>query len=241
MSNIVTERCIVPLKPDADIEDLSSPAGVVFKNLLELVKAQPGFLGGLWARRLGDTNDVEQLVDWDSLESHENVNNNAQLMEPLMKDIMTILRADPPWWHIYYSKPSPKSSSPVSSQVKTTIPASSILSCSPVISDLTDMYLSSVVPSRDASALEDAWEEFVHDTLEKADGFICAGQGWVMEEMDCSQVEGGKAKVFHTAVGWESEEKHKAFGESKVKKEFDEKVQAYVKHRVSSLFKFRRQ
>ena len=62
MAGIVTERCILPLKPDADVEDASSPAGVVFKNLLELVKAQPGFLGGLWARRLGDSNDVEQLV-----------------------------------------------------------------------------------------------------------------------------------------------------------------------------------
>lgn len=62
MSSIVTERCVLPLKPDADVEDPTSPAGVVFKNLLELVKAQPGFLGGLWARRLGDSNDVEQLV-----------------------------------------------------------------------------------------------------------------------------------------------------------------------------------
>ena len=62
MSTIVTERCILPLNPDADIEDPSSHAGVVFQNLLNLVKKQPGFLSGLWARRIGETNDVEQLV-----------------------------------------------------------------------------------------------------------------------------------------------------------------------------------
>ncbi|MCJ1404216.1 hypothetical protein MMC11_007441 [Xylographa trunciseda] len=238
MSSIVTERCILPLKSDVDVEDPSSPAGVVFKNLLEIVKAQPGFLGGLWARRLGDANDVEQLVDWDSLESHNKVNNNAQLMEPLMKDIMTILRADPPWWHIHYSESSLCRSSSASSQVKTTVPASSILSSSPVISDLTDMYCSPSISSQDASAVEDAWEEFMQDALRNADGFVCAGQGWVMEEMECIHVEGGKAKVFHTAVGWESERKLKAFGESKVKDEFNEKMQAYAKHVESCLFRF---
>ena len=103
------------------------------------------------------------------------------------------------------------------------------------------MYMAPSISSHDASAVEGAWTAFVHDTLEKADGFVCAGQGWVMEEMDCEQVEGGKAKVFHTAVGWESEEQHKAFAGSKVKQEFDEKIKAHVKHIVTSLFKFHAQ
>ena len=162
-------------------------------------------------------------------------------MAPLMEDIMTILRADPPWWHIYYSESSSKPSSTASGQAKTSVPASSILSCSPVYSDLTDMYLSPSISSHEISTIEGAWEGFVQDALTKADGFVCAGHGWVMEEMDCSQIEGGKAKIFHTAVGWETEEKHKAFGESTVKKEFDEKVQSYAEHLVSSLFKFRPQ
>jgi len=156
----------------------------------------------------------------------------------LMKDIMTILRADPPWWHIHYAKSSSCDSSSASSEIKTTVPASSILSCNPVISDLTDMYCSPSISSQDASAMEDAWKEFVHNALRSADGFVCAGQGWVMEEMECTQVDGGKAKVFHTAVGWESEKKHKAFGESKASNELKEKVQVYAKHVESSLFKF---
>ena len=59
-----------------------------------------------------------------------------------------------------------------------------------------------------------------------------------MEEMDCKQVDGGKAKVFHTAVGWEGEEKRTAFQESKEKDDFKEELQAYVKHVGSSLSRF---
>lgn len=200
-----------------------------------------GIFSGAEADQMSPSLGLRLLADWDSLESHENVNNNAELMEPLMKDIMQILRADPPWWHIQYSESSSRPSSTAPNEVKTFAPASSILSCGPVISDLTDMYMSPSISSRDASAIEGAWAGFVRDALGKADGFVYAGQGWVMEEMECSQVEGGKAKIFHTAVCWESEEKRNAFEESTVKKEFNEKVQAHVKHVKSSLFKFRPQ
>ena len=152
-----------------------------------------------------------------------------------MKELEKILRADPPWWHVRYSASS--SSSLASDQAKTIVPASSILSFSPAVTKLTDMYLSPSISAHDALAIEAAWADFVHGTLEKADGFVCAGQGWVMEERECKQVEGGKAKVFHTSVSWESEEKCQAFSDAA----FSEKVQAYVKYVESCLVIFRPQ
>ena len=63
MSTVITERAVLLLNPDADVEDPSSEAGKIMANLLETVAAQPGFVSGHWGRRVGiETNDVEHIV-----------------------------------------------------------------------------------------------------------------------------------------------------------------------------------
>ncbi|MCJ1250029.1 hypothetical protein MMC30_007255 [Trapelia coarctata] len=203
MSTLITERAILPLAPGADIEDPSSLAGIVFKNLLTVVAAQPGFLGGYWGHRIGTPGDAEHIcmcgwrqADWESLEAHENFN-DTKVIEPLLKDLMTIIHADPPFYHVYYSSLREGRSEKGESLAG----ASSFLACSPPVTELTTMHLLPSCSVREASALVEAWDEFALETLKKVDGFICTARGWLLEELGCAEVGVGKTKGFQIAIG----------------------------------------
>ena len=149
--------------------------------------------------------------DWDSLESHQRFDQKLEIIDPMMRGFMQILRADTPVHHISYrdlSAPSNGKTTQASS-----VPASSYLAKTrPPVTEITTIFTPRQISVADMTALEAAWDKFLHDVVRKADGFLCAARGWVLEEMECPRLGKEKFKGFHAAVGWESAEKQKGFG-----------------------------
>lgn len=53
-----TEVAILTLKPDAPIEDVSTPAGQIFNQMLNTIKSQSGFQRQYWGRQLENPNHL---------------------------------------------------------------------------------------------------------------------------------------------------------------------------------------
>ena len=82
--------------------------------------------------------------------------------------------------------------------------------------ELATLYFEPSYPQADFDA---GWAEFARLFNENAKGFHgCAG-GWSIEEVEREDVEGGKARVFLAALGWDSVEAHMAFRETPTFKE----------------------
>ena len=77
--------------------------------------------------------------------------------------------------------------------------------------ELVSLYFELSYPQADFNA---SWAEFARLCNENAKGFHgCAG-GWSIEDVQREDVEGGKARVFLAALGWDSVEAHMAFRET---------------------------
>ena len=159
-------------------------------------------------------------------------------MEPLMKDLGPIMRVDPPIYHIYYQSGPSLSPTGAGDGKATAITASSFLSRKPHITELTELYLAPGISLDEMCMLERMWDNYAKQFVQKADGCLCVAQGWVLEELECSKVEGGRTKVFHIAVGWESEEKQALLNESEEEESFQKALEKYVVHFESSSFKW---
>ena len=172
------------------------------------------------------------------MQSYENVINDNELMEPLMRELLPIMRADPPIYHIYYqSGPSLPSTGGGDGKAAAVI-ASSFLSKKAPITELTELYLVPSISLEEMSELEVMWHKYADEIVQKADGCVFVAQGWVLEELESSKEEVGKTKVFHIAVGWVSADKQTLLNESEAEKEFQKKLEKYVVHFESSSFKW---
>ncbi|ERF75337.1 hypothetical protein EPUS_00130 [Endocarpon pusillum Z07020] len=65
-----TEIAVLTLKPDTPIEDISTPAGQIFNQMLNSIKSQSGFQRQYWGRQLENPNHLVFSIDWDSITSH---------------------------------------------------------------------------------------------------------------------------------------------------------------------------
>lgn len=53
-----TEMAVLTLKPDTPIEDVSTPAGQIFNQMLKTIKSQTGFQRQCWGRQLENPNHL---------------------------------------------------------------------------------------------------------------------------------------------------------------------------------------
>ena len=67
----VTEIVYVALKPGSNLSEADSPAGSVWKDSLNTVKAQPGFQRAYWSLEVENPSILRLFVDWDSIDAHE--------------------------------------------------------------------------------------------------------------------------------------------------------------------------
>ena len=132
--------------------------------------------------------------------------------DTVMADLETILRGDPPFYHVYlYSQSNTQTVTTLSNLFKQAVPG---------FTQILTLYLSPDTTSSEASALEKTWRTSCCNILEKAQGFICVAGGWAVEELDKREVPGGKAKAFCIIEGWESVEKYREFNKTETHENF---------------------
>ena len=59
-----TEIAVIFLKPDATIEDASSPAGQQFAKCRDVLKVQKGYQRQYWGRQMEDPKLLIWTIDW---------------------------------------------------------------------------------------------------------------------------------------------------------------------------------
>ena len=140
--------------------------------------------------------------------------------DTVMADLETILRGDPPFYHVYlYSPSNTRKVITLSELFQHTVPG---------FTQIQTLYFSLDIPSSDMSIIEETWRASYRDIFENSQGFISMAGGWAVEELNTAEVQGGKAKAFCIVEGWESEEKFRAFQKTEARKSFD-RFGSYVK------------
>ena len=168
--------------------------------------------------------------DWDSIASHDAVNNDPTIIDPIIEDLNPIMRADPDWYHVNYTIPS--------SHEPTTL--STLLRPTPAVTQLTLIFLDS---DASAQALETAAVDFVEKEVKRSAGYVCAGWGWVVESLDVKGVakQGGEVKAFNLAIGWDSVGAAKSFNDNSGSGNLREALKGLVSGSQTDLLVLKRQ
>ena len=162
--------------------------------------------------------------------SHDAVNNDPTIIDPIIDDLNPIMRAYPDWYHVIYTVPS--------THEPTTL--STLLQPTPAVTQLTLLFLDS---DASAQALETAAVDFVEKEVKRSAGYVCSGWGWVVEGLDVKGVakQGGEVKAFNLAIGWDSVEAAKSFNNSSGSATIREAMKGLVSGSQTDLLELKRQ
>lgn len=89
-------------------------------------------------------------------------------------------------------------------------PPSVALSGTSAVTEVVGHYFAADISESDQSSFESNLKKFVKVLEGKADGFTAFAGGWVIEEQEHEEVK-GKAKSWHSCIGWQSVDAHMAF------------------------------
>lgn len=73
---MATEIVIFPIKEGDLPNDLSTPAGKVFQEILHEVLRQPGAQRAYWGAEVENPTNARLFIDWDSVDAHKNFMNS---------------------------------------------------------------------------------------------------------------------------------------------------------------------
>jgi len=186
-----TEIALLFLKPDATIEDASSPAGQQLRKVLDFVAAQKGFQQLYYGRQLEDPRLLILTIDWDDVSDH-----HAFMKSESYKDFFAVLaplfdfETNPPHlFHVNYASHPPNGprEAPVTEFACFALPAGA--------------------SNEQKSALEDAVLNLAV-TVSRTSTMTSFATGWVLEDLDHEKGTDGKAIGFSALLGWPSQEDH---------------------------------
>ena len=193
-----TEVATIPLKAGAFIEDLDSPAGKIWSEMLETASQQEGYQRAYYGRELEDPRVVQLLVDWDSYEAHERFMKSPSY-GPFYEHLLPIFDGDVTMVHVNF-EPHP----PTAAVVNPTAPVTEVLTA----------YLAEKDEAYAARSREFAGILLSHDAVKGV------STGWTVEDVTHPSLGDGKRGYAYVSVlAWESKEKHVAFRESQVFKD----------------------
>ncbi|PKY03534.1 hypothetical protein P168DRAFT_327593 [Aspergillus campestris IBT 28561] len=187
---VPTQMIILPIKATATIEDVSTPDGQLWTQILDTLEAWPGFQRLYWGRHVEEPDVTELHVVRDTLQQHYS------------------LLSSPEWAHLSQKLSNlftPESTSPSAitvrhAQMSDFTPYPQGLGKGAPVTG-TAIYLAVEDP-------EDGWERVwaLWTTLiSRVRGCLGCSGGWVVEPVD------GHPKCYTVWVGWESVEVHDAY------------------------------
>ena len=145
-----------------------------------------------------NTADKPRRLDWDSLASHLAFE-ASPAYGPFMELVGKLVAGEPTLYH-------------------TTMPPTAPLTgpATAPTTELASLYFELSYRQADFDA---SWAEFARLCNENAKGFHGCTGGWSIEDVEREDIDGGKARVFLAALGWDSVEAHMAFRETPAFKE----------------------
>ncbi|KAI9834993.1 MAG: hypothetical protein M1819_002716 [Sarea resinae] len=200
----VTEVCFLPLQPGADVENPSSPTGIILADALKTVQAQPGYQRAYSGRSIESPDRFYLLVDWETITSHHNFM-ASPTYGPFVAALGPLVSGPPTVFHAAF-KPSP--------------PTPAVSNTSSPVTEVVTFYLPASTTAAQKESWDKDWAAFSAE-IAKADG-VAAGMigGWVVEEQERADVEGGKAIAFQGVIGWQSVEAHLKYKETDAFKKY---------------------
>ncbi|KAL9113947.1 MAG: hypothetical protein Q9227_002081 [Pyrenula ochraceoflavens] len=187
----VTEIANIPLNSTAatTIDDVSSEAAKAFASMREYLSGVNGYIRSYWGLSVEEPRRVLWAVDWEDLSSHREFQQSSSYGYYLSLGDPFIHETEKPFiTHIPY-QPFPPTNA--------------------IEAPATEVAMFSVQPTIDKIAVETAVAKLMdvvqHDIPNHARG---CSTGWVVEEIEHPDAEGGKALGYACMVGWESVDAH---------------------------------
>ncbi|KAL8637607.1 MAG: hypothetical protein Q9228_005137 [Teloschistes exilis] len=196
MTQPVTEIVRIPLQPGASIEDANSPAGKIMSETLATLAQQDHYQRAYLGRQVENSSIVQLYIDWDSLDGHKKFMNQSYY-SPFIKHLLSIVDGG---LGVEHANLSPH-------------PPAVALSGTTKVTEVVEHYFPADISEADRSSFETNLKEFAKVLEKKAEGYTGWAGGWVIEELEHEAVQ-GKAKVWHSCIGWQSVDAHMAFRET---------------------------
>ncbi|KAF7506258.1 hypothetical protein GJ744_012066 [Endocarpon pusillum] len=214
-----TEIAVLTLKPDTPIEDISTPAGQIFNQMLNSIQSQSGFQRQYWGRQLENPNHLVFSIDWDSISSHRSWMSSPSYRQ-FASDISPLLDlSSSNIIHLDFQPHPPDTprSAPVTEFAFFALPASASASqksaLEAAVTDLADLCVGKTEGGEAAGGEEGG---------EKRPCATGYATGWVVEPMEHHAGTDEAAISLGAMVGWASKDDHTAVRQSHA---FAQKVQ----------------
>ncbi|OBT95196.1 hypothetical protein VE01_07588 [Pseudogymnoascus verrucosus] len=95
MSQPITEIVQFKLQPNASIEDQ-------MPEFTRLLQRQPGFLHLAWGRRVESPDNVQMLINWDTIESHHQFEKSGADYAALGVIVKSLVAEPPVVYHVNF-------------------------------------------------------------------------------------------------------------------------------------------
>jgi len=186
-----TEIALIYLKPDATVEDASSPAGQQMRKCMDFVATQKGFQRQYYGRQLEDPRLLVYTLDWDDVSDH-----HAFMKSDAYKDFFGLVapifdfETGPPHLvHANYASHPPNGprDAPCTEFACFAMPTSA--------------------SNEQKSAMEDAVLNLGVAVMKNSTCDSMA-TGWIIEDLDHEKGSDGKAIGLSALLGWPSKEEH---------------------------------
>ncbi|KAI9738796.1 MAG: hypothetical protein M1834_008303 [Cirrosporium novae-zelandiae] len=191
---MATEFCITAITPGAKLGDKTTRAGKTWASILECIAKQPGYQRIYWGYEVEHENNVDLLVDWDSVDAHKRFMASPEY-GPFGGEFGSIM-GGPVHVHHRNMQPHPP-----------------IAPFSAPVTELCTFFLAPDISPEAQKKYEAEMKSFAEVIEKHAKGCKGTSMGWVMEQMSHGNL--GKTKAHTLAVGWESVEAHMAYRETK--------------------------
>ncbi|KAL8688870.1 MAG: hypothetical protein Q9218_005324 [Villophora microphyllina] len=196
MAQPVVEIIRMPLQAGARIEDPGSPAEKIFNDTLTTLAQQEHYQRAYYGTQVENPSILQFYIGWASMDAHQKFMNQPYYA-PFVKHLMSIVDGS---LEVHHAQLSPH-------------PPSVALTGTTNVTEVVEHYFSADISESDRSSFENNLKEFVKVLEKKAEGYTGFAGGWVVEELEHKEIE-GKAKVWHSCIGWQSVDAHMAFRET---------------------------
>ena len=207
----ITEIAIIALQKGKSPGKVDSPPGQAWKDILETITSQPGFIRQSWGIPIEDQDSLWLFVDWDEIESYhkflkseytltspscfesdQNLLPSSEYNGPMAERLKTIAAKPPASHHVEFSP----------------YPAPALSGVNAPLVEILRAYFPSSYSESDKQTFSENMMRF-----EQNAGAEGSSGGWMLEQVPIPGTsENGNVHV--TAFGWQSLEAHRAFRET---------------------------
>ncbi|MCJ1397427.1 hypothetical protein MMC11_000620 [Xylographa trunciseda] len=188
----VAEIANFPIASTTTIEQSGTTAGEAWASAIDMMRNTPGCDEIFWSRWVENKDMVQLIINWDSYDHHMNFTKSPDFPK-LIEKINSVCNGPPVMYHAHLTPHPPDAAFNA-----------------PVVEMFTAYFPASISEVEKAKWYHN-FKNFLEKTIVDAEGLVAETHGWVMEEIEHG-ADKEKCRAFVCGVGWESVDKHMAYG-----------------------------